>query len=105
MSENSNLQNADTVADSVNLQTDATGQTNSVPVAALIAERKKRQEIETRLAEIEAKNQETLKKELEEQGKFKELLSEREKELEAAKTKASAWDEYQTSRREALLSK
>jgi len=77
-------------------------------VGSIIAESKKyrqrAQAAEERLAAIEKAQREAEEAKLAEQGEFKELLAKREAELEALSAKASEWDNYQATRKDAILS-
>lgn len=57
----------------------------TVPLSALQAERKRRQEIEARLKAVEDESAERKRKELEEQGKWKELAEQREADAKKAR--------------------
>lgn len=70
----------------------------TVPLAVLMAERKKGQEISKELAKLKEENENQKKKELEEQGKYKELLDEANEKLQAVNLKAQKWDAYQESK-------
>lgn len=85
---------------------------NMVPSYRLKEEADKRRELENRLADIERQEKERKSKELEQQGKFQELLKEREAELEAIKaekekykTTADKWNSYEEEKKNTLLEK
>lgn len=61
--------------------------------------------LEAEVAKIKDAQEKARKKELEEQGKFKELLDEQTKQLEVLKAKADQYDNYVTQRKSALLEK
>lgn len=72
-------------------------------IAESKAYRKRAQEAEERLAAIERERKEAEEAKLREQGEYKELLAQREAELEAFKNKASDWDNYQQAKKEEIL--
>ena len=67
--------------------------------------RKRAQTAEERLAALEAEAEERRQKLLEEKGEFDTVKTELQQKLEAAESKAAAWEEYQAGRREALVAK
>lgn len=59
--------------------------------------------LESEIATLKSADETKRKKDLEKQGEYKTLLTETESKLEKATEKANQWDEYQKTRREALL--
>jgi hypothetical protein len=113
MAENNNSENnvANETSNSANTANETTDSKNGA-VAELIAERKKRQELEKQLKAIsdEKKKQEEAK--LLEEGKLKEVLTAKEKELEDYKKSveqdlalASEFKDFQSKRRDSLKQK
>ena len=74
-------------------------------LAALKAERAKRQELEQRLAAIEAEKEANRVKLAEEQGRFKELAEERNAKLTAAEQKLADYEAREAARAEAQAAK
>ena len=82
---------------------------NSVPYARfneLVAEKN---ELKSQLDSINKKMKEdseaTKLKQMEDKGEYDKIMSDMNQKLEVAEKKATAFDEYQTSRRDSLLSK
>lgn len=78
----------------------------------LLAERKLRQDLQKTVETLKAAQQKEQDEKLKEDGKLKELLEIKEKELlavknelEQAKSKAGEWDNYQSSKRKLLIDK
>lgn len=74
-------------------------------LAELKSERKKRQEFESKLSDYEKQQEEARQKKLEEEGKLKELLEERDKKLKELEPDANAFRDYRTSRIETAKEK
>lgn len=71
----------------------------TVPLADLMSERKKRQALEVELDAKKAAEAKVKEDKLKEEGKYQELLAEKDKELQALKPKADAFDELDASER------
>jgi len=76
----------------------------------LLSERKIRQELKKELEDLKAKQQKEQDEKLKEDGKLKELLDKKEQELltvktelEQVKSKATEWDNYQSTKRKSLI--
>lgn len=74
----------------------------TVPLAELINERKKRQSLETRIADIERLDAESKEAKLKEEGKIKELLAAKENELKVLQPKVQEFESYRQSKVEQL---
>jgi hypothetical protein len=78
---------------------------NAIPYARFKEVNDRLKESETKLNGLIDSQEVAKRSELEKQGEYKQLLTEAETKIESLSNKAKAWDEYQTNRREALLSK
>lgn len=78
---------------------------NSVPYSRFKEVNDLKKELETKLATFEEAAEQQRQAELEKKGEHETLISELRTKLESAETKANAFDEYQSARRDALLSK
>ena len=65
----------------------------------------KNKDLEARLSKYEADQETARQKKLEEDGKLKELLSEKETSIKELQGKADQWDKYKSDRKDMLLSK
>jgi len=96
-----------------NVNTDTTNSdVKTVPLADLIAERKKRQDFQKELEGIKQKQKEADEAKLLEEGKLKEVLSSKEKEFDEYKKSieqdlklANEFKEFQTKRRDVIKEK
>lgn len=80
-------------------------QDNSIPYSRFKEVNDSKKELETKLAEFESAEEKRRQSELEKKGEYETLVSDLRTKLESAETKANAFDEYQSARRDALLSK
>lgn len=80
-------------------------QDNSIPYSRFKEVNDSKKELETKLAEFESAEEKRRQSELEKKGEYETLVSDLRTKLEKAETKANAFDEYQSARRDALLSK
>jgi DNA repair exonuclease SbcCD ATPase subunit len=78
---------------------------DAIPYARFREVNEKYKQAIAEIERIKAEQEKIRQKELEEQGKYKELLAETQAKFEAVSQKAKQWEEYQASRRKALLEK
>jgi len=78
---------------------------NSIPYSRFKEVNTQRKDLEAKLAEFESAEEKRRQSELEKKGEYETLLTDLRGKLESAESKASAFDEYQSARRDALLSK
>ncbi|OGU83149.1 MAG: hypothetical protein A2W11_13115 [Ignavibacteria bacterium RBG_16_35_7] len=113
MNQDNNLQNIDDEdKNSLNLDNDDTNIEKKGVLKELLVERKLRQELTKELDLLKATQQKEQDEKLKEDGKLKELLEIKEKEilsikaeLETTKSKAGEWDNYQSNKRKILIDK
>ena len=83
--------------------------TSSTDVGALIAEskkyRKRSQEAEARLAELQSDLDKVKKADLKKKEQYKTLYEESEEKIQSLTSNAEKWSKYEEAKREALLSK
>ena len=93
--------------ETVSEETTQEATTNSTDVGALIAEskkyRKRSQDAEARLAELESQLAKAEEAKLKEKEDFKTLYEKTASEMETYKAQADKWTSYETAKREALL--
>tara|TARA_R110000824_G_scaffold81887_2_gene205592 strand:+ start:2801 stop:3355 length:555 start_codon:yes stop_codon:yes gene_type:complete len=82
---------------------------NSVPYARFKETVDEKNELKSKLESInkqmKADTEETKLKQMEDKGEYDKIMSDMTQKLEGAEKKATAWDDYQVSRRDSLLSK
>lgn len=80
-------------------------QDNSIPYSRFKEVNDMKKELEAKLAEFESAEEKRRQSELEKKGEYETLLTDLRAKLESAESKANKFDEYQSARRDALLSK